>query len=397
MRDGKQPRRSQHSGGKTQQAKQASKAHHRAGHHQRHHREQIDDAGQPRPSLAFSTVDLCGQVPPCRHGQRHGQGRRVEGAPKRLHQRHAARVAGQGAPPSVQAQRPTFRRAHAHRTDADQHKRQHREGRCAGADGPAKPRFAPEARVQARPDGFAGRGVQSEGMTPLHGVDDAHRDQKHRRLSHGGTEDQPAEVNTVTRDARTAALLSKEDFERQGVWGQPAHKGEGREGEGEGQPSRSHEARSEELRPPGLDSTGKGLALRKETQLFEVPWVGPREAWLHHANRQGEVEPHHRHQQHDRAGARFRPYRHGAQPLTTITQEVHQREKSNRGHDGRAHEGQRDEGTKAPPPRVGCCGERKGDRYAEHDGPHRGQGRQGGRGPQRLLPRWGQVEGGRDR
>ena len=234
-------------------------------------------------------------------------------------------------------------------------------------------------------------------MTPLHGVDDAHRDQKNRRLSHGGAEDQPAEVNTVTRDARTAALLSKEDFERQGVRGQPAHEGEGREGEGERKPSRSHEARSEELRPPGLDSTGKGLALRKEAQLFEVPWVGPCEAWLHHANRQGEVEPHHRHQQHDGAGASLWPDRHATQALTALTQEVHQRQKSNRGHDGRAHERQRDEGTKPPPPRVRCRGQRKGDRHAEHDGPHRGQGRQGGRRPQRLLTGRRQIEGGRDR
>ena len=234
-------------------------------------------------------------------------------------------------------------------------------------------------------------------MTPLHGVDDAHRDQQHRCLSHGGTEDQPAEVNTVTRDARTAALLSKEDFERQGVRGQPAHEGEGREGEGEGEPSGSHEARAEQLRPPGLDSTGKGLALRKQAQLFEVPWVGPCEAWLHHANRQGEVEPHHRHQQHDGAGACLWPGRHATQPLTALAQEVHQREESHRGHDGRAHEGQRDEGAKTPSPRVGCCGERKGDRDAEHDGPHRGQRGQSGRGPQRLLTGRRQAEGGRDR
>ena len=63
---------------------------------------------------------------------------------------------------------------------------------------------AAPGRGQARPDGFAGRGVQGEGMTPLHGVDDAHRNQKNHRLSHGGAGTSRL-VNTVTRDARTAA------------------------------------------------------------------------------------------------------------------------------------------------------------------------------------------------
>ena len=182
-------------------------------------------------------------------------------------------------------------------------------------------------------------------MTPLHGVDDADRDQQDRRLSHGGTEDQPAEVNAVTGNPCPTALLCEEDFERQGVRGQPAHQREGREREGESQPSSRREAGSEKLSPPCFNPTGEGSSFGKEAKLLQVPWVCSADARFHHPNRQRQVEPYHRNQHNDRTWPRFRPDRQSAQPLTGFAHEVHQREKPNRCDNGRTHERQGDDRT----------------------------------------------------